>query len=374
MKDFIYLDNNATTMLDPRVRIQMSSLPDKPYNPSSIHFLGKEAKKIINQARDTIAYALNVPAPTLFFTSGGTESMNMLINGLYSGKGNILSTNVEHSCVFESLSQLQKTGAYIQYVPVGFEGAPLVESIKAHINKDTTMMVFSAVYSETGAKLNLEEVAKLALHHHITLVIDGVALLGKEAFTIYPGVTGMGFSSHKLHGPKGVGLAYIANDTCCKPLLFGGPQEKGQRAGTENLEGIFGFSKAVELLSVEFPSATKKMEELRELFEDILKKQLDDIEINGTASRICNTSNIYFPDVDAESLLIAMDRYGICASAGSACASGALEPSRVLLNMGLARKRAKSSVRFSLCRFNNKDEIEKAAFIICDIVKKLRSF
>ena len=374
MKDFIYLDNNATTLLDPLVKKHMSFLPDKPYNPSSIHFLGKEAKKIITQARDTIASALCAPSSTLYFTSGGTESMNMLINGLYSGKGNILSTNIEHSCVFESLSHLQKNGVHVEYVPVGFEGAPSVDSIKAHINKETTMMVFSAVYSETGAKLNLEEVAKLALNHRITLVIDGVALLGKEAFTIYPGITGMGFSSHKLHGPKGVGLAYIAHDACCKPLLFGGPQENGQRAGTENLEGIHGFSKAVELLSIELPSASKKMEELRELFENVLKKQLPDVEINGTASRICNTSNIYFPDIDAESLLIAMDRYGICASAGSACSSGALEPSRVLLNMGFARKRAKSSVRFSFCRFNNKEEIEKAAIVICDIVKKIRSF
>lgn len=374
MKDFIYLDNNATTVLDPLVKKQMSFLPDKPYNPSSIHFLGKEAKKIITQARDTIAATLCVPSPTLYFTSGGTESMNMLINGLYPGKGNILSTNIEHSCVLESLSQLQKTGVHVEYVPVGFEGAPSVESIKAQINKETTMMVFSAVYSETGAKINLAEVAKLAIDHLITLVIDGVALLGKEAFTIYPGVKGMGFSSHKLHGPKGVGLAYISHDACCKPLLLGGPQEKGQRAGTENLEGIYGFSKAVELLSIELPSATKKMEELRDLFEDILKKQLHDIEINGAAPRICNTSNIYFPNIDAESLLIAMDRQGICASAGSACSSGALEPSRVLLNMGFARKRAKSSIRFSFCRLNNKDEIEKAAFIICDIVKKLRSF
>lgn len=374
MKDFIYLDNNATTLLDPVVQKYMSLFPQKPLNPSSIHFLGREAKKILTQAKDTIASVLNVPAATLYFTSGGTESMNMLIKGLYPGTGSILSTNVEHSCVYETLKDLQKVGVNIDYAPVDFEGAPTIESIKAHLKKETTMMVFSAVYSETGAKLDLEQIAQLAMEHGITFVVDGVALLGKERFIFYPGIAAMGFSSHKLHGPKGVGLVYVASHATCKPLLLGGPQEKGLRAGTENLEGIYGFSKATELLLQELPSATQKISLLQTLFEKILLEELPDIEINGTGSRLCTTSNIYFPNVEAETLLIALDRQGICASAGSACSSGALEPSRVLLNMGYSRKRAKSSVRFSFSRFNTQEEIKHAAYIIAEIVKKLRSF
>jgi cysteine desulfurase len=373
MTDLIYLDNNATTVVDPEVKKHLSSFQNKPYNPSSIHCLGKEAKKILAQARESIAYALKVPSSTLYFTSGGTESLNMLIKGLYTGKGSILSTSIEHSCVHETLLNLKHQGVDVNYVPVFLEGAPSVEAIQKHLGKDTTLMVFSAVYSETGAKLDLAAVAKIALINHIALVIDGVALLGKETFECYPGITGMGFSSHKLHGPKGVGLVYLTHGSHCNPLIVGGPQEKNLRAGTENLEGILGFAKALELLGQNFPSATHFMEELRNHFEDILTKELKDVAINKGSSRICNTSNIYFPQVDAETLLIALDRHGICASAGSACSSGALEPSRVLINMGLERKRAKSSVRFSFSRFNTREETEKAAYLICEIVKKLRS-
>jgi cysteine desulfurase len=373
MTDLIYLDNNATTILDPEVKKYLTSFPNKPYNPSSIHGLGKEAKKILAQSRESIACTLKVPSSSLYFTSGGTESLNMLINGLYTGNGSILSTSIEHSCVHETLLNLKQQGADVNYVPVFSEGAPSVEAIQKHLSKDTTLMVFSAVYSETGAKLNLEAVAKLAHLNHIPLVIDGVALLGKETFEFYPGITGMGFSSHKLHGPRGVGLVYLAPGSHCNPLIIGGPQEKNLRAGTENLEGIFGFAKALELLKQNLPSATYFMEELRNHFEDILIRELKDIAINQGSCRICNTSNIYFPQIDAETLLIALDRHGICASAGSACSSGALEPSRVLLNMGLERSRAKSSVRFSFSRFNTLEETEKAAYLLCEIVKKLSS-
>jgi cysteine desulfurase len=374
MNDFIYLDNNATTVLDPDVQKLLSTFPCRPYNPSSLHFLGKEAKKILAQSKETVACALRVPSSTLCFTSGGTESMNMLIKGLYPGHGSILTTAIEHSCVYETLNDLKKNGVSVEYVASDSTGAPSLNAIKSHINTTTSMMVFSAVYSETGVMVELETIAKLARDSGILLVIDGVAILGKEDFIVYPGITGMGFSSHKLHGPKGVGLAYLSSDASCTPLLLGGPQEKGLRAGTENLEGIYGFAKAVELISKQLPSANKKMQELRNLFEKLLFKDLDDILINGDGLRICNTSNIYFPDVEAETLLIALDRHGICASAGSACSSGALEPSRVLLNMGYSRKRAKCSLRFSFSRFNTKEEIEKAALIVCEVVKKLRSF
>ena len=374
MTDRIYLDNNSTTLLDPAVRKHLQLFPHQPYNPSSMHALGQEAKKLLVEAREKIARALKVPSSTLYFTSGGTESMNTLIQGLYPGKGRILSSKIEHSCVHETLLKLQKDGVLVDYVPLDLEGAPSLEAILSQIQKETSMMVFSAVYSETGGKIDLERLAQLALQHQILLVIDGVALLGKEEFSLHPGISGMGFSSHKLHGPKGVGLAYIAKDCTCHPLLVGGPQEKGMRAGTENLEGIYGFALAVELSKNSLPQATQHMEELRVVFEKTLQEHLPDISINGKGPRICNTSNIYFPEVEAETLLIALDRAGICASAGSACSSGALEPSRVLLNMGHSRKQAKSSVRFSFSRLNTKQEIEQAASTIVDVVTRLRSF
>lgn len=369
----IYLDNNATTSLDPAVKEVLDLFPSHPYNPSSIHTLGKEAKKHLSAAREIISEVLHVPKDTLVFTSGGTESINMLIRGLYPNHGTILSTTIEHSCIHETLLDLKNMGVCIDYVPVSLLGAPTVEAIEGAIHQNTSLMVFSAVYSETGAKLDLSKVAQLALKHHIPLIIDGVALLGKEAFKIPDGITAMGFSSHKLHGPKGVGLVYISNQANCKPLLLGGHQEKGLRAGTENLEGIWGFAKAIELLKTRLAVATAHMERLRNLFESLLFDNLEHIEINGEGARICNTSNIYFSDIDAETLLIALDRLGVYASAGSACSSGALEPSRVLINMGYSRKRAKSSIRFSLCRYSTQQEIEDAAKIIIDCVKKLRS-
>lgn len=371
MKPAIYLDNNATTPLDKEVLEAMTKEALLPLNASSVHSYGAHAKLLLNESRELIANHLGIYPDELIFTSGGTESMNILIKGLYPNQGTILTTSIEHASVYETILDLEKGGTPVIHLPVGSWGAPTLELIKNHL-KGVSLMVFSAVYSETGVKLDLNEIASLAREYKIPLIIDGVALLGKELFKIPKGITGMGFSAHKLHGPKGVGAFFLSSEATLKPLMKGGHQELGIRPGTEPLEAIIGFAKAVSLAEKTLPEATLYMSNLQKYFEDNLKDKLDDISINGEGFRICNTSNIAFHGIDGETLLLALDRADIYASLGSACSSGAIEPSRVLINMNLGRERAKASLRFSFSRKTTLEDVEKALFTIITLVKKQR--
>ncbi len=370
----IYLDNNATTQLAPEVvSVMTQDLSSPPYNPSSVHFFGREAKAKLMQARDSIARFFRIRPQEILFTSGGTESMNFLIKGLIdpANSPHILTSNVEHSCVEKTLLHLQSKGCQVTFLPVGLKGFVSIEELRNAIQPNTKFLVFNAANSETGAKHDIEAFASLALEKGICLLVDAVAQLGKEPFPLYPGITGAGFSAHKIHGPKGVGFVICRPLKAPEPLLLGGGQEYGLRSGTENVTGILGLAKALQLIEKEGSSYTKKMEQLRDLFEEKITSSLPQVKINGSLKRICNVSNLCFPGIDAETLLIQMDLQGIAASQGSACSSGALEPSRILLNMGLSPKEAKSSIRFSLSRYNSQEEIEIAAKVITSLVSKL---
>lgn len=369
MKDPIYLDNNATTPLDQEVLQAMLQETLLPLNASSVHSYGTHAKSLLKQARDQIAQCLGVHSEELIFTSGGTESLNMLIRGLYPGRGTILTTSIEHACVYETILHLKQQGTPISYIPVDAWGAPTLSQIKVHLNDSISLIVLSAVYSETGVKIDLEPIAHLAKQYGIPLVIDGVALLGKELFHIPQGVTGMGFSAHKLHGPQGIGAAYLSSHAQLQPLMHGGHQELGLRPGTEPLQAIIGFAKALTLAYEALPQASVFMRSLQIYFEETLKKELGNITINGAGPRICNTSNIAFHGMDGETLLLALDRAGIYASMGSACSSGALEPSRVLLNMGFNKTHVKSSLRFSFSRKTTLEEIQEVLSILIKLGK-----
>jgi len=373
----IYLDNNATTFIDKEVLESINAL-EGPLNPSSSHFFGKKAKELLEDSRELIASYLKVKPKNLIFTSGGTESSNMGIRSLIespfiSQKKHIIASDIDHSCVYNTLKYLEKKGFEISYIKTGKYGAIKPDQILPLIKENTKLIVLSAVNSETGVKADLESISKIANDMDIFLFVDAVALLGKEEFDIPKAITSMAFSSHKLHGPGGIGMCYFKEGIKISPLLFGGPQEFEKRPGTQNLRGIVGFAKAIELLNRYLPKATKNMKELRDYFENTLKSELKDIFINGEGPRICNTSNICFKGVDAESLLILLDREGVLASHGSACASGSMELSRVLLNMGIDPKDVRSSVRFSICRNTTKDEIDKALKIIISVVEKLRT-
>lgn len=368
MNEKIYLDNNGTTPLDPDVLdVMIEELANAPHNPSSIHSFGQEGKKILTEARTKVANFLAVKPSEISFTSSGTEGLNLLIRGASKG-GHIIGSAIDHAAVFHTLEDLKQKGTKVTYLPIDEHGAPKLNDLKKMIRPETELIVLSAANGETGVKLDINGFAAFAKRSGIPLILDGVALLGKEPFTIPEGVCGMAFSAHKFHGPQGVGFIYHHPSLKLTPIITGGGQEKGLRSGTENLPAIVGMAHALSLLDEDENYA--HLSHLRETFEAMILEALPDTEINGTGPRLPNTSNLYFPDVDGESLLISLDMQGIAASHASACASGALEPSRTLLNMGYTKKRASSSLRFSFSRMNTLKEIEKAALTLISLVQK----
>ncbi|QVL56718.1 MAG: cysteine desulfurase [Simkaniaceae bacterium] len=373
MNERIYLDNNATTPLDPDVLdVMIEELAAPPHNPSSIHSFGQEGRKIVAEARRTIAQFLGVKTSEVLFTSGGTEGMNLLIRGAFNDpSSHIIASPIDHAAAYNTLEDLRKKGADITYLPIDSFGAPHSKDLQKAIRPNTKLIVLSAANSETGVMLDMEGFAAIAKRANIPLVLDGVALIGKEPFTIPEGVAAMAFSAHKFHGPQGTGFIFVRSGLKLSPLLTGGGQEKNLRSGTENLPGIVGMACALSIFDED--EAFAHMRTLREQFEALLTEEIPDLEINGEGPRLPNTSNLYFPGIDAESLLISLDMEKIAASYASACASGALEPSRTLLNMGFSKERASSSLRFSFSRLNTVAEVQKAAKVIIALVIKLRT-
>lgn len=376
MKQKIYLDNNATTPVDPRVIEAIVENIQSVYgNPSSTHTFGQSAKSILVKARQQIAEFLHVRPSEIIFTSGGTEGANMVLRGLFErhSAGHHITSDLEHACVFSTAKYLETKGIRTTFLSPGLKGAASVDEVQAAIRSDTRLISLMAVNNETGIKTDIHSIAAIAEEADIPFFVDGVALLGKEEFTIPKGVSAMCFSGHKIHAPKGIGFVFIRQGLRLSPLMIGGEQEFQRRGGTENLSGIAGLSEAVRLLKEGMPESVKKMHMLRDHFEKGICHLLLDVQINGTGSRISNTVNLAFLGVDGESLLTTLDMKGVAASHGSACASGALEPSRILLNMKIASEVARSSLRFSLSRMTTMEEIEKAVEIIADTVKRLRS-
>lgn len=358
MKKRIYLDNNASTVVDPRViEVVAHDLQNNIGNPSSSHSFGQEVRNRLAKARQIIANYLGVKTNEIVFTSGGTESMNMLIRGFLAQTpgGHIITSNVEHSCVYATLKNIQDRP--VTFLEPGSWGAVTAQAVRDAIQPNTSLIALMAVNNETGVKTDIQAIAAIAEEANIPFIVDGVALLGKETFTIPTGVSAMGFSGHKFHAPKGVGFAFVRARLKLQPLLSGGEQEFNRRGGTENVSGIVGLAKAVEILSAELPEASARMGRLRDHFEETLRKEIPSVKINGEGPRVVNTSNIAFPGMDGESLLTHLDLQGIAVSHGSACASGALEPSRILLNMGLPMNIARSSLRISLSKYTTEEEI-----------------
>jgi len=369
----IYLDNNATTQIDPLVvEAMIEELAAPPRNPSSIHYFGQEGKKVLSHSRSLIASFLDVRPHEILFTSGGTEGMNLLIRGaLDAPRSHIIGSLIDHSCVHDTLKDLETKGAEVTFLPVDTYGAPRPSDLQKAIRPDTKLIVLTAANNETGIKLDLPKMAAIAHSAKIPLIVDGVSLLGKEPLIIPEGVSAVAFSAHKFHGPKGAGFIFARSSFKFSPLVTGGGQEKKLRSGTENLPGIVGMTRAITLIDAEQNAAT--LASLRDLFESELLTAFPDIEINGDGPRVSNTSNLFIPGVDGESLLIALDINKVATSHASACASGALEPSRILLNMGYSRERAASSLRFSFSRFNTPEEVKQATEVIISLVTKHRA-
>lgn len=374
MSKRIYLDNNAGTFIDPRVaNLIITSLKEPIGNPSSVHSFGQKVRNQITKARNAIASFLGVKTTEIIFTSGGTEGMNLLIQGILALQriGHVITSSAEHSCVYGTLKEMEASGFSVTFLSPGLYGAVKPEEVRAALRPDTCLICLMAVNNETGVKTDIEAIAAIADEVGVPFVVDGVAIMGKELFSIHKGISAMSFSGHKFHAPQGVGFSYIRSGVKLHPLVIGGGHEFGRRAGTENVLGILALAKAVELLNDELPLASKHMFSLRERFERTLQDSLPKVFINGQGPRTCNVSNMAFSGVDGESLLVALDASGVAASHGSACSSGALEPSRILLNMGIPLELARSSLRFSLSHFTTKEEIDKACSLIIKLVNHM---
>jgi cysteine desulfurase len=372
----IYLDYNASTPLEPRLLPSFIRELEGIGNPSSIHFHGQQRRRQLEQSRELIAQFFQVKPHEVIFTSGGTEGAALLLQGIMQSypTGHMISSTVEHACVYRTLKELEKRGAELTCLPTEAWGAVKPEEVECAIRPQTRLITLMAANNETGVLTDLEAIAAIAQRARIPFIVDGVAWLGKEVIHHLPdGVSGIFFSGHKVYGPKGVGFCICRQSLKLTPLLVGGGQEFQRRAGTENLPGIVALGEAIELLSQEQEQSISHMRQLRDRLESELVRHVPDVVVNGTGPRVSNTTNLAFLGVDGESLLMNLDGEGISVSHGSACSSGALEPSPVLLGMGIPLAQARSSLRFSVGRMTTEAEIETAVATIQRVVQRLRA-
>lgn len=374
----IYFDNNATTRTAPEVFEEMQPYFCEKYgNASSMHTFGGSNKRAIEKARANVASLINADPQEVIFTSGGTESDSTAIYSSinsYPNKKHIITSAVEHPAVLEVFKKLASQGYRVDFIGVDTNGRFDMESFKKLIDDSTALVSVMWANSETGTIFPVKEIAKIAHEHGALFHTDGVQALGKIVTDVKEtDVDLMSFSSHKIHGPKGMGGLYIKTGTRFLPFMIGGHQEHMRRAGTENVPSIVGFGKAA-LLAKEHLKNTEKIAALRDALEQGLIKTIENTKINGDkANRVPNTTNISFGYIEGESILMMLDEYGICASSGSACTSGSLEPSHVLRAMQVPFQFAHGSIRFSLSRYSTIEEVNKVLEVMPKIVSRLRA-
>lgn len=371
----IYLDNNAGTLVDPRVLVAVTQhLQTILANPSSMHSFGQEARAILTRSRRIIADFLGVKPGEIIFNSGGTEGLNSVLRGICADRpgGHIITSNIEHTAVYSTCKLLESAGCRVTYLEAGPWGAVKPEAVQGAIRSDTSLIAIMAINNETGVKTDLESIAAIAKQNKIPFLVDGIAWIGKEQIIIHDGISAVTFSGYKFHAVKGSGFSYIRSSIKFPSLITGGEQEFGRRGGTENLPGIVSMAEAISLLSKEMPESIKRMAMLRDKLEKSLIEHLGKVHVNGLGPRVCNTSNLSFEGVEGESLLAKLDMEGLAVSHGAACASGSIEPSRILLNMGISKAMADSAIRFSLSAFTTEAEIDAAIDIVVRVVTSLR--
>jgi cysteine desulfurase len=379
----IYMDYAATTPTHPEVVEAMKPyFTDRYGNPSSIHSFGREARKAIDEARDKIAAFINARLEEIIFTSGGTEADNFALEGIaYANekKGNhIISIPIEHHAVTNCLAFLRKRGFDITYVPVDKAGLVDPEDIRKAITDKTILVSVMHANNEIGTIEPIAEIGKICREKGVYFHTDAVQTFGHMPMDCGKlNIDLLSASAHKLYGPKGVGMLYARKGTKIVPYLYGGEQEMGRRASTENVPGIVGFAKAVELATInglENGSTDKKIKQLRDKLINGILSSIDDSILNGhPVKRLSNNVNVSINYIEGESMLLRLDMEGIAASTGSACSSGSLEPSHVLLAIGLSPEIAHSSLRLTLGKWTTEDEVDKLLEVLPGIVSKLRA-
>jgi cysteine desulfurase len=378
-KKIIYLDYSATTPLDKDVFNEMQPYFYEFYgNPSSVSGFSLEAKMAIDKARGKVAKAINCKREEVFFTSGGTESDNWALIGTAISrkqKGNhIITSSIEHPAVLNTCKYLEKLGFKITYVPVDKYGIVNLEYIKKSITEKTILVSIMFANNEIGSIQPIEDIGKICRDKNITFHTDAVQAIGHIPVDVEAlKIDMLSMSAHKFYGPKGIGALYIKKSVKIDSYLHGGEQERGRRSGTENTAGIVGLGTAIEKSNLDMYNENVRLINLRDRFiKEVLK--IEKTTLNGDISnRLPGNVNICFNGIDAETLLMALDLQGICASVGSACSAGSLEPSRVLVALGLSEEKAKSSMRFSFGKGTTDEDIDYTIRILKDIIYNIRN-
>ena len=375
----IYLDNAATTMLNGEVLQEMMPYFTDIYgNSSSLHSFGRESVSAVDNARDIIAKCINATSNEIYFTSGGTEANNWAIRGIAHAnkkKGNhIITSAIEHHSIIDCCKQLEKEGFEVTYLPVDKTGLVSVSELIHEIRPTTTLVSIMAVNNEVGTIQNLKAISELVKFYGAYFHVDAVQALSSIKLDVQEmGIDLMSISAHKIHGPKGAGALYIKKGVKIDPFMIGGEQERKKRGGTVNVPAIVGFGKACELNERDFEFKNKKLFELSSYFISKVEYEIPDIKINGNMSQKANgIVSISFRSVEGENLIMMLDMKGIAVSSGSACASGSLEKSHVLVAMGLSDQEVRGTVRFSFGIDVTRDDIDYVVRNLQEIVENLR--
>ena len=378
--DIKYFDNAATTSLSKEVLDEMLPyLKDNYGNASAIYSIGRDAKKAVEDSRKKVANAINANEKEIYFTASGSEADNTAIRGIayaYKSKGShIITSKIEHPAVLNTCKKLEKEGFEVTYIGVDKNGIIDLEELKNSIKDTTSVISIMFANNEIGTIEPIKEITKIAKEHGVIFHTDAVQAVGNVAIDVKDlGIDALSMSAHKFHGPKGVGALYVSNKVKFEKLIEGGHQERNKRAGTENVAGIVGIAKAIEIATKNLEKNANNLKELRDYYIKDIEEKIKYVRLNGDReNRLPGNANISFRFIEGESLLLNLDLKGICASSGSACTSGSLDPSHVLLAIGLPHEIAHGSLRISFGTYNTKEDVDYLIDNLVEIITRLRN-
>lgn len=372
----IYLDNNATTPVLPEVFQAMRPYFEEHFgNASSIHHHGQETRAAVENARDAVAALLACTAAEVVFTSGGTEGDNLAISGLVAPGDHVITSSIEHHAALHACKHLEEIGCEVTVLPVDGRGLIDPEDVRRALRPKTKLISVMMANNETGVLQPVEQVGRIAAEAGVLFHTDAVQAAGKVQIDVNRiGCHALTISGHKIHAPQGTGALFVKKGTQLRPMFHGGRHERSRRAGTENVPGIVALGKAAQIASAAFARGDdQKMAAMRDRLQQGILAQVDEARVNGdSAARVPNTANIRFDHIEGEALVIALDLKGLAVSTGAACSSGAIEPSHVLVAMGLRPDQARSSIRFSLGKQTVEEDIDLALALVPETVARLR--
>jgi len=381
-KRHIYLDYNATTPLHPEVKKAMAKAMDIFGNPSSLHNFGRVARAFVEEARENVASFIGASPDEIIFTGSGSEANNTVLSMLacrskqcpHKDSQRIITTEIEHPCILETSKCLRDKGMPVSYLSADCLGKVNIEQLRKSLETKTGLVSVMMANNEIGTIQDIKEIAEIAHQYGALFHTDAVQAVGKIPVNVKElNVDFLTLSAHKIYGPKGVGALYVKKETCFCPLIYGGHQERGRRAGTENTLGIIGLAKAIQMRAKEMASEEKRLLKLKKALKEGIEKTIPDVRFNGHPfDCLAGTLNLSFDGAEGEAILLYLDLEGIAVSTGSACASGSLDPSHVLLATGTTMERAHGSIRMSLGRENTMKDVEYVLEVLPKVIKKIR--